>query len=144
MQSRRINDAAERTYAVIFERGDEVIANLQRFAEQERLDGSRFTAIGAFERATLGWFDWQRKDYERIEVDEQVEVLSLIGDVSLEDGKPKLHAHCVLGRRGGATVGGHLIEAVVRPTLEVLLIESPGHLRRRHDPDSGLALIRFD
>ena len=117
MQSRLINDAAERTYAVIFE---------------------------AFERATLGWFDWQTKDYEHIAVDEQVEVLSLIGDVSLEDGKPKLHAHCVLGKRGGATVGGHLVEAVVRPTLEGLLIESPGHLRRRHDPDSGLALIRFD
>lgn len=144
MQSRRINDAAERTYAVIFERGDEVMTDLQRFAEQEGLNGSRFTAIGAFERATLGWFDWQTRDYERIAVDEQVEVLSLIGDVSLENGKPKLHAHCVLGRRGGATVGGHLIEAVVRPTLEVLLIESPGHLRRRHDPDSGLALIRFD
>ena len=144
MQSRLINDAAERTYAVIFERGDEVMADLQRFAEQQGLNGSRFTAIGAFERATLGWFDWQTKDYEHIAVDEQVEVLSLIGDVSLEDGKPKLHAHCVLGKRGGATVGGHLVEAVVRPTLEVLLIESPGHLRRRHDPDSGLALIRFD
>ena len=91
--------------------------------------------------ATLGYFDWQTKAYERTPLEEQVEVLSLVGDIALADGKPKLHAHVVLGRRDSTTRGGHLIEARVRPTLEVLLTDAPRHLRRRFDAASGLALI---
>lgn len=144
MKFKVINDAPERTTALIFDQGDEVLSTLERFAREQRLAGSRFTAIGAFERVTLGYFDWGRKDYERIAVDEQVEVLSLLGDIALDGDKPKVHAHVVLGRRDGTTRGGHLLEAIVRPTLEVLLIESPGHLRRQHDPVSGLALIHID
>jgi hypothetical protein len=142
MQFKLINEAPERTFALVFEHGDEVVSLLERFAAEQGLEASRISAIGAFEDATLGYFDWERKDYERIPVQEQVEVLSLVGDVALDKGKPKLHAHVVLGRRGGATLGGHLLQAHVRPTLEVLLIDSPSHLRRVHEPESGLALIR--
>ena len=93
----------------------------------------------------MDWsFNWERKDYDRIPVDEQVEVLSLVGDIALHRDKPKIHAHVVLGRRDGSAMGGHLMEAVVRPTLEVLLVDSPAHLCRVHDPESGLALIRMD
>jgi predicted DNA-binding protein with PD1-like motif len=142
MQAKRLNDGSTRVYAVIFETGEDPIAGLTRFAAQEKLDASGFTAIGAFSEATLGYFDWERKDYERIQVREQVEVLSFIGDIALEDGKPKVHVHAVLGRRDGSTRGGHLLEARVRPTLEVIVTESPGYLKREHDRESGLALIR--
>jgi predicted DNA-binding protein with PD1-like motif len=98
-------------------------------------------AIGAFRDATLGYFDWKSKDYQKIPVVEQVEVLSLIGDVAISDGKPTVHAHVVVGRADGSTRGGHLLQGHVRPTLEVVLVESPAHLRKRHDPESGLALI---
>lgn len=144
MKSKVLNEGTERTIALIYDAGDEVVAPLQRFAADHGLTASRISAIGAFERATLGYFDWQRKDYERIEVGEQVEVLSLLGDVALdESGKPKVHIHAVLGRRDGSTVGGHLLEAKVRPTLELLLVESPNYLKRVHDPQSGLPLIRI-
>jgi predicted DNA-binding protein with PD1-like motif len=142
MRHQLINEAPERTFALVFERGDDVMSTLQRFAAEHRLTASRFTAIGAFERATLGYFDWQRKDYEQIPVEEQVEVLTLAGDVALEGTRPKVHAHVVLGRRDGSTIGGHLLEARVRPTLEVVLVDAPSHLCRVHDPVSGLALIR--
>jgi hypothetical protein len=141
MKAKVINEGPERTIALILDSGDEVVRTLERFAADHALHASRFTAIGAFERVTLGYFDWQRKDYERIPVDEQVEVLSLVGDVALDGEHPKLHVHAVLGRRDGSTIGGHLLEAKVRPTLEVLLIESPGYLRRVCDPASGLHLI---
>jgi uncharacterized protein len=144
MKAKVINDAPERTIALVFDSGDEVMRTLHGFAEDHNLMASRLSAIGAFERATLGWFDVQRKEYQRIEVNEQVEVLSLVGDIALDGNKPKVHAHAVLGRRDGSTVGGHLLEAHVRPTLEVLLIESPAWLRRLHDTRSGLALIRLD
>jgi predicted DNA-binding protein with PD1-like motif len=124
------------------ETGDEVVAELKAFARERRLAGSRFTAIGAFEEATLGYFDWQRKDYKRISVREQVEVVSLIGDVTEgEKGETGLHAHVVVGRSDGSTLAGHLLEARVRPTLELMITETPTQLRRRHDPESGLALI---
>jgi predicted DNA-binding protein with PD1-like motif len=136
-----LSDSGERVFAVIFETGDDPVAGLTRFAEERKLGASAFTAIGAFSEATLGYFEWEKKDYERIPVKEQVEVLSLLGDIALQDGKPKLHAHVVLGRRDGSACGGHLLEARVRPTLEVIITETPAHLRRRHDPASGLALI---
>ena len=141
MKAKVINEGPERTIALILDSGDEVVSTLERFAAEHALHASRLSAIGAFERVTLGYFDWQRKDYERISVDEQVEVLSLVGDVALDGEQPKLHVHAVLGRRDGSTVGGHLLQAKVRPTLEVLLIESPSYLRRVCDPASGLHLI---
>src|SRR5262245_2989428 len=112
------------TFAVIFETGEDPVAGLTRFAEEQRISASSFTAIGAFSEAELGYFDWERKDYERIPVREQVEVLALIGDIALqtEHGKErrKIHAHVVLGRRDGSARGGHLLSARVRPTLEVI------------------------
>ena len=144
MRAKVLNDSPERTIALILDRGDEVMAALQRFAVEHNLTASRLTAIGAFESATLGYFDWERKVYERIPVNEQVEVLSLVGDIALDGAKPKVHAHVVLGRRDGSTIGGHLLEARVRPTLEVMAIDSPEYLRRVCDPVSGIALIRID
>lgn len=84
-----------------------------------------------------------KKDYLKIPVDEQVEVVSLIGDVALEKDQPKIHAHVVVGKRNAVTAGGHLLEGHVRPTLEIILTESPEHLRKEFDPASGLALIRL-
>ncbi len=144
MKHKLLNAEPERTYAVVLDAGDEPVSCLTRLATEERLDAARFTAIGAFSNVVVGFFDLQRKDYERIVIDEQVEVISLVGDVALgPDGAPKLHAHVVLGKRDGTAWGGHLIEAHVQPTLEVMLIESPSHLRRSIDPATGLALIRL-
>lgn len=143
MKTKLLDDRAGKTYAVIFETGDEVASGLLAFAKEHRLAGSHFSAIGAFSDATLGYFDWQKKEYQKIPVREQVEVLSLVGDIALDEkGGPKVHAHVVLGRSDGTTRGGHLLEAHVRPTLEVIVVESAGHLQRRHDGVSGLALIR--
>lgn len=144
MKSKLLNDhAGERTFALIFDAGDEAMAGLKEFAREHQLSASRFTAIGAFQSAILGYFDWESKDYEEIPVDEQVEVLSLLGDVAVKDGVPKVHAHAVVGRRDGSTRGGHLIAGRVRPTLEVILTESPAHLRKEVDEESGLALIKI-
>ncbi|MBX6311738.1 MAG: DNA-binding protein [Isosphaeraceae bacterium] len=143
MKSKLIHEAqGQKTFALIFDKGDEVMANLREFAKTNGLGASQFTAIGAFQDVTLGYFDWEKKDYKKIPVQEQVEVLSLIGDIALKDGEPKVHAHVVVGRSDGTTRGGHLVEAHVRPTLEVILNESPQHLQKEHDEETGLALIR--
>jgi predicted DNA-binding protein with PD1-like motif len=144
MRSKLIHQADERTWALVFETGDDVLPALLAFARGHGLTASRFTAIGAFERLTLGYFDWRAKDYLAIPVDEQVEVVSLIGDIARKDGEPQVHAHVVVGKRDGTAHGGHLLAATVRPTLEVMLVESPSYLARRLDAASGLALIDFD
>jgi predicted DNA-binding protein with PD1-like motif len=138
MKSKQLDDT---TWAVVFDRDDEAFAGLERFAADNRLTAASFTAIGAFSEATLAYFDWESKTYEDIPVQEQVEVLSLIGDIAVADGEPKVHAHAVLGRRDGSTVGGHLKAGRVRPTLEVVVTVPPAHLRKRHDDETGLALI---
>jgi predicted DNA-binding protein with PD1-like motif len=131
-----------RTFVLILRNGDRVCETLLGFANEQQLSAASVSAIGAFSTATLGFFDWERKDYDRILVQEQVEVLALTGDISLApDATPQLHLHVVLGKRDGTAHGGHLLEAEVRPTLEVMITESPADLQRRHDRESGLALI---
>jgi predicted DNA-binding protein with PD1-like motif len=144
MQSRKVYEAQGlRIYVAVLDTGDEVTECLTRLAGDEKLTAAQVSAIGAFASATLAFFDWERKEYEKIPVYEQAEVLSLAGDIAQdEQGGPKLHLHAVLGKRGGTTVGGHLLDAHVRPTLEVILTESPAHLQRVNDSRSGLALIR--
>lgn len=144
MRSRLLHDDdGQRTFAIVLESGEEALASLNAFVTRENIGAAQFSAIGAFSGAVLNYFDWERKAYQPIPVNEQVEVASLTGDVALTpDGKPALHIHAVFGRRDGTALAGHLSEARVRPTLEVVLTESPAHLRKQHDPESGLALIR--
>ena len=132
------------TYAIVLAHGDEAMGALQQFVQEHKVDAAALTAIGAFERAVIGYFDWATKDYKRIPVGEQVEVLSLLGDVAEADGKPALHIHAVLGKSDGTVVGGHLLEGHVRPTLEVILTQPPAHLRKKKDPETGLALIALE
>jgi uncharacterized protein len=133
-----------RRFAVLMASGDEANESLLTFARQEKISAASLTGIGAFRRATLGFFDWEQKDYHRILIEEQVEVLSLVGDVTLgPNGGPQLHLHVVIGKRDGSAHGGHLLAAEVRPTLEIVVAESPADLRRERDADTGLALIAF-
>jgi predicted DNA-binding protein with PD1-like motif len=135
-------NAGQRTFVVVLDRGDEVMASLLAFAEGQGISAAQFTAIGALSDVVLQYFDWAKKDYVGIPVHEQVEVASLIGDVALAPtGKPALHVHLVIGKSDGSAMAGHLGEGHVRPTLEVVLTESPAHLHKVKDPVSGLALI---
>lgn len=115
-----------RTFALVLDSGDEAMASLTSFAADRQLRASHFTAIGAFSSAVVAYFDWAAKTYRHIAIDEQVEVLSLSGDITTEDGKPKVHAHVVLGKADATAHGGHLIAGRTRPTLEVVITECRG------------------
>lgn len=140
MRFRQVNDRPN-TFVVVFEPGEEAMSALTAFARAQPLTASQVTAIGGFERVVLGYFDRDQRDYQPIPIEEQVEVLSLIGDIVGEGDDLKVHAHAVVGRRDGGAHGGHLLEAIVWPTLEVVITETPSHLRRRFDPETGAALI---
>jgi predicted DNA-binding protein with PD1-like motif len=144
MMNKCINPSNPTIYAVVFDRGEELLEGLTRFAVENVVSSSYITAVGAFSGVTLGYFDRDRKDYKRIQVDEQVEVLSLLGDITIENGKPKVHARTIVGKSDGSTHGGHVIKAKVWPTLEVIVTESPEYLTRKHDPETGLTLISIE
>jgi predicted DNA-binding protein with PD1-like motif len=142
MTSKLIQDGHEKTYAVVFDAGEEVAAGLLRFAKERKLAAAHLTAIGAFERVTLGFFDFALKDYRKIPIQEQVELMSLVGNIALDDkGEPKVHAHVVVGKSDGTAHGGHLVEAHVHPTLEVVVVESSRQLRRKMRAEFGIALL---
>jgi predicted DNA-binding protein with PD1-like motif len=143
MHSKLLDESGgRRTFAVILAPGDEVVSTLKGFATKERIRAAQMTAIGALSDAVLAYFDIAQKKYLHIPVREQAEVASLIGDVALDpEGQPTIHVHVVLGKRDGSALAGHLAEAHVQPTLEVIINESPAYLQKVHDPATGLALI---
>jgi uncharacterized protein len=142
MKFRQIDDSPK-TFMIVFETGDELARGLSEFAREQNLSAASFKAVGALSSVRLGWFNWESKKYEpSVTLHEQLELLSLIGDVALKDGKPVVHSHTVVGKQDGTAHGGHLLEAYIRPTCEVILTKSPVHLQKFIDPESGLALIK--
>ena len=143
MESRLLGEnAAERTFVLVLDEGEEAFGAIQKFCTSQRISAASITAIGAFASAKVGWFDFQSKTYREIPIAEQCEVLSLIGDVAAgDDGRSSPHLHAVLGLQDGATKGGHFLNGTVHPTLEVVIRETPAHLRRRLRKNLGIALI---
>lgn len=140
---KELRDAPDRVFALVLETGEKVIETLTAFAEERKLSAAHFTGIGASREATIAFFDPERREYEENPVGEQVEVASMVGNVALgPEGERKVHAHVALGRRDGTALAGHLVEATVRPTLEVFLTETPAELRREVDEATGLPLVR--
>ena len=142
MESKLVKETpGERVYAVIFHKGDEALSGLTEFAIEHKVEDAHFTAIGAASGATLAWLDAPNQIYHRIPVSQQVEVLSLIGDVALFNGKPIVHMHSVLGKQDGSTIGGHVFELNVNPTLEVFITVNTTPLKKKPDDTSGMKLI---
>lgn len=133
-----------KTFVLIFDVDDEITEVLKDFASEQHLAASSFKALGALSSVKLGWFNWNTKKYETAaELHEQLELLSLIGDIALQDGKPQVHAHIIVGKSDGTAHGGHLLQAKVRPTCELILTESPVELQKQVDPEIGIALIKL-
>ena len=142
MQVQLLNPGeATKQYAVIFYEGDEAFSGLLEFAEKYNVTSAHFTAIGALSRAMLGWFDPQRKMYKKIAIDGQHEVIGMSGDIALYQGKPVVHTHMVVGNPDGTTRAGHVLEAYVSPTLEVMVTVDPVAMQKRFDPATDLTLI---
>jgi len=142
MQVQLLNPGeATKQYAVIFYQGDEAFSGLAEFAEKYHVTSAHFTAIGALSGAGLGWFDPQRKMYKKILINGQHEVIGMSGDIALYEGKPVVHTHMLLGGPDGTTHGGHVLEAYVSPTLEVMVTVDPVTMQKRFDPETDLTLL---
>jgi predicted DNA-binding protein with PD1-like motif len=113
-----------RTFKVTMRKGDEALSGLTEFAEKNHLTNSHLTGVGALNHVVLGWYDPDKRAYKKNVIDEEVELVSLTGNVAIENGKPFVHAHCVVAFKDGTTRGGHLLEATVAVELQVFAIDA--------------------
>jgi uncharacterized protein len=134
-------DGDAKTYLLEFRTGQEVMQGLLAFARKHKLVAGHLTGIGAVSDAVLGYFDPEIKAYLRNHEKGQAEVLSLTGNLALDNDEPFFHVHVALGLRDGAARGGHLFKATVRPTVELVLNTYPRAVRRKIDPETGLPLL---
>ena len=140
MRSKKLCDSPK-TWALVFDPGDNPVEVLAEFARAQSFSAARVSGVGGFSSVTLGYFNMHSLQYERIPVNEQVEVVSLLGNIALFEGVPRLHAHVVISKRDGSAHGGHLLDAHVLPTLELMLVEYEEDLERTKDPATGLPLL---
>ena len=128
-------------YAIILAKGDEVMSGLTDFARQNKVTSASFTAIGAFSHASVAWFDDGRKEFKLIPIEQQVELVSMIGDIALVNDQPAVHTHVAVASSDGTVRGGHVINAFVFPTLELFMTVYPTPLHKESDEATGLKLI---
>lgn len=128
-------------YAIVLSKNDEVMSGLTDFAKQNKVTSASFTAIGAFRHATVAWFDDGKKQFKLVPINEQVELVSMIGDIALVNDTPAVHTHVSVASSDGTVRGGHVINAYVFPTLELFMTVYPTALHKEKDEATGLELI---
>jgi len=142
MKARLLSEnSGVRNYSIVLAKGDEVMSGLTDFARQNKVTSASFTAIGAFSRASVAWFDRTKKEYKLIPIEQQVELISMVGNIALVNDRPAVHTHVSLGSPDGTVRGGHLVEADVFPTLELFMTVYPTALHKQPDEATGLELI---
>jgi uncharacterized protein len=115
-----------RTFHIVFSKDDDVAAGLADFAEKNHLTDAHFSAIGAFGSAVIGWSDRPKKAFKVVKLNEEMEVAAFNGSITRSaEGKPVVHAHCVVGLlRNGTVYAGHCLEEHVSLTLQMYLTDS--------------------
>jgi uncharacterized protein len=130
-------------YIVRFESGEAAVETLTRFLEREGVEFANVSAAGAVASVRLAYWNAETCEYEEREFHEQLEIVSFQGNSSLKHGKPFLHLHGVFARRDFSTIGGHIKELRVHPTLELWLRTEDVPVRRVHESDTGLDLLEL-
>jgi predicted DNA-binding protein with PD1-like motif len=123
--------------------GEQLVAPLLEWLGREGIGYAALTGLGAVSRATVSYWNSQTKQYEQHQLDEQMEVVSLIGNVTIREGVPFIHAHVGLGRSDLSVIGGHMSELVVHPTLEVWLRPETEAVHRALDESCGLYVMQL-
>jgi predicted DNA-binding protein with PD1-like motif len=139
MQFQRFGERVQ----VRFESGEQVAASLLAWLKAEGIGFATMTGLGAVSSATVSYWNGETEEYEQHDLDDQMEVVSLIGNVSIKEGEPFTHIHVTLGRRDLSIIGGHLNDATVRPNLELWVRPEAQAVERTLDESCGLYLMHL-
>ncbi len=128
-------------YVLRFDPGDEVIGGIKDFCDQKKITGGFLWGIGSCQGLTLSYYDLEAKKYQDTELEERLEIASLLGNVAQHRGETIVHAHGVFGDRATQARVGHVKKLVVSATGEIHLRMFEGELSRQSDPETGLNLL---
>jgi hypothetical protein len=132
---------AGRAFAGRLDTGSDLVAEIERFCLEREITAAQVTVIGAVRRARYAYYEQTDHRYLELETETHHEIVGFIGNVSLRDDKPFLHAHATFADASGATVGGHLLRGIEVFAAEVMIREMRNvSLIRLHDEETGLAL----
>lgn len=109
-------------YQVDFGAGDEILSGLTELAEREHITSAYITGLGGLSTGLFGWGDPSNGAFKEIPIDKKCELVSLVGNISMRNGKPYVHLHGVVAFSDGSTKGGHVIEAHVAPIAEITVV----------------------
>ena len=126
---------------VRLETGEEIHASLKELATRERIDVAGIEGIGSVYDTVLGYFDRGTREYLRRTVPEEMEILSLAGNLAIKESQPFAHLHIVLGGRNYEALAGHLFEGKTGATCEIIVRPLKGYVQRKLDPATGLYLL---
>jgi predicted DNA-binding protein with PD1-like motif len=137
-------DGPTKTYALIFAKGDEVMSGLKEFAIKYQVKSAHFSAIGDASSVKFGWYDISKKMFKVMHINGFAEITSLIGDITIYNNNPVVHAHISMATEDGLVHGGHLFEAFISPTLQLMMTVEPEPLYKKLDPETGILIIDPD
>lgn len=125
------------------EKGEDLLETLNSIVERENIEAGFFTGIGALSKVRMGIFTQGK--YEEITIEDELEIVSLLGNISLKDGKPFVHAHITVSKKGGEAFGGHLLsESIISVTCEIFLVRLKNPIKRELDKELKLYLLDLD
>lgn len=133
----------EHGYFIRLEKGEDFFPVVEKFLAEEDIKGASFHAIGAALMVELGFYHLDTKEYEFHTLGEPLEVVSMTGNVALNDGKPFIHTHGVFSDPKLQCYGGHINQLTVGPTLEVFLYPHTTTIKRELNEEIGLKLCSF-
>jgi len=136
----------DRDYYIRLDKGDEVIASLIALCEREGIRCGSVSGIGGCGYAAVGVFDLAAKEYVRREEHTLLELVSLNGNITVYEEKPYVHAHALFAYQREGEIGtltGHLLEAVIELTGELVLTPAEGRITRRYDEALGIRTWDF-
>ena len=131
-------------YVIRFDRGEDIIVKLAKFAELEDIQLAEVSAIGATNNLTVGVYDLENKEYKSNDYSGDFEIASLNGNLTTKDGKPYLHLHGVFSNSDGLVVAGHVNKAVISVTCEMFVRVVEGKMDRALDSEIGINLMKFN
>ena len=139
MEYKKVDSA----YLLRIDRGEEILTALSIFCEKEGILCGSIFGIGAAERAVIGLYDMEKRQFQGKSLSGPMEITSVLGTISEMDGRPYLHCHINLCDREMHVYGGHVKECVISATCELTVLPHKGQVGRRLDEITGLNLFAF-
>lgn len=131
-------------FLVRLEKGEKVNSSIKKFCEKLGIGNIAFIGLGAVENPTVAQYQIDKRKYKQKTLKGMFEALSFVGDVAVFEGHPLVHGHISLSDEQMRAFGGHLVEATVSATFEIIIQDLGSKKVKRYDEETGLKLFKLD